>query len=171
VVGNYFDGWTFIAYGSPSAGFRWGWLGGDIRACVWVYEGNLPDGGTSTSEDRCGPPRDEVYDPNVTGHGLSFAPRTVWSNSSPGPGSDVVRATLDPARCGGSTRRYANALPWLGSTQFIRPMGGVLTAARPVYKRYLARAGNDAVVVRDPELGSTGNYPSNWFFVPVACMT
>lgn len=50
-------------------------------------------------------------------------------------------------------------------------MGDVLTAPRTVHKRYLSRAGNDAVLVRDPELGSTGNYPSPWFFVPSACVT
>jgi hypothetical protein len=171
VVGNYFSGWTFIAYGNPKAGFRWGWLGGDIRGCVWVYEGNLPAGGTSTTENRCPTPRDEPYNSSIPGYGLSFAPRIVWSNAPPGPGTDGVQATLDPRRCGGSTRRYANALPWLASTQFIRPMGEVLTAPRTVYKRYLSRAGNDAVLVRDPELGSTGNYPSPWFFVPSACVT
>jgi hypothetical protein len=35
----------------------------------------------------------------------------------------------------------------------------------------LSRAGNDAVLVRDPELKSTGNYASNWFFVPFACVS
>lgn len=171
VVGNYFNGWTFIAYGAPKDGFRWGWLGGDIRGCVWVYEGNLPAGGTPTAEDRCGPPREEVFNASAPNFGLSFAPRIVWSNNPPGAGNDGVSATLDPRRCGGSTRRYANALPWLASTQFIRPMGDVLTAPRTVHKRYLSRAGNDAVLVRDPELGSTGNYPSPWFFVPSACVT
>jgi hypothetical protein len=171
VVGNYFSGWTFYAYGSPYRGFRWGWLGGDIRSCVWVYEGNLPAGGTSTTEMRCGPPRDEPFQASLPGYGLSFAPRIVWSNEPTLPGTDGAPATLDPRRCGGSTRRYANALPWLASTQFIRPMGDFLTAPRPVYKRYLSRAGNDAVLVHDPELGSTGNYPSPWFFVPSACVT
>lgn len=160
VVGNYFEDWTFIAYGPAYRSWRWGWLGGDIRGCVWVYSGNLPAGGTPTSTDRCGPPRQEVGT-------YSFAPRTIWDSAN---GTDGVNATLDPRACGGSTRRYANALPWLASTQLIRPMGDVLRKPRPVKKRYLARTGNDAIMVRDPELGKTGNYPSNWFFVPAACV-
>ncbi len=162
VVGNYFNGWTFIAYGPAQGSFRWGWLGGDVQGCVWVYSGNLPAGGTQTSENRCGPPRKEPGPP------FSFAPRQVWDNKD---GDDGIDATLDPKKCGGKTYRYANARPWLAATRLIRPMGNTpLTKARRVKKRYLAQAGNDTILVRDPELGRTGGYPSNWFFVPAACV-
>lgn len=167
VVGNYFENWTFIAYGAPQGSWRWGWLGGDIRGCVWVHTSNLPAGGTTTTEDRCGAPRQETRNNAVPGYGFSFAPRIIWDNSK---GNDGIKATLDPRACGGSTRRYANALPWLGTTQFVRPMGGKLRRPRKVKIRYLSRVGNDSVMVRDPELGKTGGYPSNWFFVPAACI-
>jgi hypothetical protein len=35
--------------------------------------------------------------------------------------------------------------------------------------RYMSADGR-AVMVHDPSLGHTGGYPSNWYFVPTACM-
>jgi hypothetical protein len=157
VVGTYFPGNSFWAQGPAENGWRWGYLGGDVHFCVWVFDANFPAGGTA-ADNRCPAPRKE------TGP-YSFNPAQIWDNPA---GNDGQDATLDPGACGGSTRRYANASPWT-TTSLVHPMGDVLHAARPVKKRYLT-GDRRVILVRDPALGNTGNYPSPWFFVPAACV-
>ena len=49
-------------------------------------------------------------------------------------------------------------------------MGGFITTRNDrVFKRYLTGDGQ-AILVRDGTLGTTGGYPSNWYFVPASCI-
>lgn len=160
VVGTAFEGNTFWAQGPAQDGWRWGYLGGDVHYCVWIREENLPPGGVAET-DKCGPPRSDP--PGTPPAGAAI----VWSNAS---GNDGVKATLNPSLCGGSTRRFANASPWKSSTELTNPMGDYITQPNPdVFKRYMTGDGR-AIMIHDGTLGSTGGYPSNWYFVPASCI-
>jgi hypothetical protein len=160
VVGTAFAGNTFWAQGSPVNGWRWGYLGGDVHYCVWIRESWLPSGGASSS-DRCGSPRS---DPQGT---APAGAARVWTSPS---GKDGKAAVIDPSKraCGGQTRRYANAAPWNNPSQVTHPMGRIIRHRHKVRARYLTADGR-SVMVRDPAL-HIGGYPSNWYFVPAACI-
>ena len=160
VVGTAFEGNTFWAQGAPVSGWRWGYLGGDVHYCVWIRESWLPEGGSS-SPDRCGAPRSDPQGTPPAG-----AAR-VWTSPS---GKDGKSAVIDPSKraCGGQTRRYANASPWNTTSQVVHPMGRIIRHRHKVRARYLT-ADRRSVMVRDPAL-HIGGYPSNWYFVPAACM-
>jgi hypothetical protein len=161
VVGTAFEGNTFWAQGDPVKGWRWGYLGGEVHFCVWIRNGYLGAGGPH-ADNKCGAPRSDP--PNTPPAGAS----KVWTSPS---GADGIDTTLNPAKaaCGGQTRRFANAQPWAPPVQLVHPMGPPLTAVHRVRVRYLTGDGS-VVLVHEGRLGSTGGYPSNWYFVPAACV-
>lgn len=161
VVGTLFQGNTFWAQGPAIKGWRWGYAGGHVHMCVWMRDVNLPNGGTKDT-DKCGAPRSEPQGTPPAG-----ASR-VWTSKS---GADGLPAFIMPRKraCGGETRMFANAMPWANPVQLQDPMGPVVRRTRLVKARYETADGR-AVLVHDPKYGHTGGYPSNWYFVPTACM-
>lgn len=161
VVGTAYRGNTFWAQGPAVKGWRWGYLGGDVNYCVWVWGGSVSKGGTSTA-NRCGTPRDEP-----PGSVLGFSNGQIGRNSK---NNDGKKTHLTPrARgCGSSIQAWGNVKPWQDLTS---PRKVVLrtSRARTVMWRYVTRDGR-YVLVRDPKLGTTGGYPPNWYFVERQCV-
>jgi hypothetical protein len=161
VVGTAFEGNTFWAQGPAIKGWRWGYMGGHVHQCVWMRDSNLPNGGAADT-NRCGAARSDPQGTPPAGASK------VWTSPS---GADGKLALIHPSKraCGGQTRRFANADPWNTPVQLQDPMGPVIRHIHPVRARYMTADGA-AVLVHDPSLGHTGGYPSNWYFVPTACM-
>jgi hypothetical protein len=167
VVGTYYSGNSFWAQGPSENGWRWGYLGGNVHQCVWVWDANFPAGGTP-ADPRCGAPRRESTnnDPAAC-WGVSFCPNTVWTDDT---GADGLPAVVDPSRCGGSVPRYHNAAVWAATTTPFDPRGPNITSNMGVRKRYLTRD-RSTILVHDHLSGSTtGDLPSPWFFVPANCV-
>jgi hypothetical protein len=166
VVGHYYTGNSFWAQGPPENGWRWGYLGGNVHMCVWVWDANFPAGGTA-ADARCGAPRRESTNNDPANcWGVTFCPATVWTDET---GADGLPAVVDPSRCGGSVPHYHNAAVWSGTTTPFDPRGPNITSNEGVRKRYLTRD-RSTILVHDSDLGTTGDLPSPWFFVPAACV-
>ena len=161
VVGTAYRGNTFWAQGPAVKGWRWGYLGGHVNYCVWIWGRSVSKGGTSTA-NRCGAPRDEP-----PGSVLGFSNGQIGSNRNNNDGKKT-RLTPRAPGCGGSIQAWGNVKPW---QDVASPRKVVLrtSRARTVMWRYVTRDGQ-YVLVRDPELGTTGGYPPNWYFVKRQCV-
>ncbi|HEY0487094.1 MAG TPA: hypothetical protein VGD72_12685 [Mycobacteriales bacterium] len=166
VIGNAYPGWSMFVQGPRQfakgpgnprgAYYRWGFLGGNLRRCAWIEDGNTTGG--TTVADRCGSPQ-QIDTPYFL---RTFTDGTKNNNAGDGSRTHMNRGA---AGCTSHTA-FGNVSPWAVPARPADPVSDV-PDGKALLWRYVSRDGR-WVMVRDP--APTAGKP-NWYFVPRGCVS